>query len=117
MKKNEDYRGRLQSLLEQTHPRLAKNYRLEFKNCFGATAGYVNGNIFVSCGRFGVALRLPRDVLENLFKETGVSHLKYFPKGHVKKEYAVIPPRILHDQARLKALLSKSASYAVFRAP
>jgi len=48
----EDYLGTLKSLLEQARPRLTKNYRLEFKNCFGAIAGYVNGNIFVSCGRF-----------------------------------------------------------------
>jgi hypothetical protein len=65
----EDYLGTLKSLLEQARPRLAKSYRLEFKNCFGAVAGYVNGNIFVSCGRFGVALRLPPAVLDNLFDE------------------------------------------------
>ncbi len=29
--------------------------------------------------------------------EKGVKHLKYFPKGHVKKEYAVLPKRILED--------------------
>lgn len=113
MKKKDDYLGKLKNLLEQTCPRLAKNYRLEFKHCFGATAGYVDDNIFVSCGRFGVTLRLPRGVLEDLFNEAGVSHLKYFPNGHVKKEYAVIPPRILRDQARLKELLGKSVRYAV----
>ena len=111
----EDYLGTLKSLLEQARPRLTKNYRLEFKNCFGAIAGYVNGNIFVSCGRFGVALRLPRAVLEDLFDEGGISHLKYFPNGHVKKEYAVIPPRILQDKVRLKQLVGKSVRYAVSR--
>jgi hypothetical protein len=111
----EDYLGTLKSLLEKARPRLAKSYRLEFKNCFGAVAGYVNGNIFVSCGRFGVALRLPPGVLEDLFDEAGISHLKYFPNGHVKKEYAVIPPRILQNQIRLKKLVGKSVRYAVSR--
>ena len=107
----------LNKLLQQTHPRLAQSYRLEFKNCFGAIAGYVNGNIFVSCGSFGVALRLPPSVLVDLFSEEGVSHLKYFPNGHIKKEYAVIPPRILGDRGRLKELLRKSVKYAVSLAP
>lgn len=116
MKKAEDYRGTLQGLIEQAHPHLAANDRLAFKNCFGAVAGYVNGNIFVSCGRFGVALRLPHDVLEPLLHETGVSHLRYFPNGHVKKEYAVLPLRILRDQVRLKGLLDQSVRYATRRA-
>ena len=111
MKKNDDYLGTLRSLLERALPRLAKNAQLEFKPCFGAIAGYVDGNIFASCGRFGVALKLPRVVLEGLFDE-GASHLKYFPNGHVKKEYAVIPPRILQDRARLKDLIGKSVRYA-----
>jgi hypothetical protein len=34
-------------------------YDLEFKNCFGAVADYVDGRIFCSCGKFGQALRLP----------------------------------------------------------
>lgn len=116
MKKKEDHLGRLQRLLQQAHPRLARNYRLEFKSCFGAMAGYANGNIFISCGRFGVALRLPADVLDELFHKAGASRLKYFRNGHVKKEYAVIPPRILDDRSRLKALLTKSVRYAVSRA-
>ena len=59
--------------------------------------------------------RLPRGVLEDLFDEGGISHLKYFPNGHVKKEYAVIPPRILQDKVRLKELVGKSVRYAVSR--
>jgi hypothetical protein len=30
---------------------------LEFKSVFGAVGGYVDGKIFVSCGKFGVALK------------------------------------------------------------
>src|SRR6266436_7268905 len=109
----DDYSTKLRDLLEQARPGLALRHRLEFKRCFGAIAGYVDGNIFASCGRFGVALRLPRGVLEDLFDEGGISHLKYFPNGHVKKEYAVIPPRILQDKVRLKQLVGKSVRYAV----
>ncbi|MBI1749503.1 MAG: TfoX/Sxy family protein [Acidobacteria bacterium] len=114
MKKN-DYLGNLKTLIETGSPRLAKRHRLAFKNCFGAIAGYVDDNIFISCGKFGVALRLPPRILADLFKEAGVTPLKYFPNGHVKKEYAVIPSRILDNRARFRQLLDKSIKYAYSR--
>jgi len=59
-----------------------------------------------------VALRLPEKTLSELFQEKGVKKLKYFPNGHVKKEYAVIPKRILEDPTRLKKLVDQSIRYA-----
>ena len=105
---NDKYLHRLKALLRQARPRLARTHRLTFKNVFGAVGGYVNGRIFISCGTFGVALKLPSEALEILFRERGVKHLKYFPKGHVKKEYAVIPKRILNNKLQFKRLLGKS---------
>lgn len=102
----------LTKLLKRDRPRLASTHELEFKNVFGAVGGYVNGNIFISCGEFGVALRLPPEALERLFKEQGVRHLQYFPKGHIKKEYAVLPKRISDDMEQLGALVDISISYA-----
>ena len=85
--------------------------QLEFKNCFGAVAGYIDGHIFISCGKFGVALRLPPETLDNIFKEKGVKHLKYFPNGHIKKEYAVLPKRIIENEQQFKELIEKSIKY------
>jgi len=110
MKSN--YLDHLTELLQQARPRLAATHRLEFKNIFGAVAGYVDGNIFVSCGKFGVALRLPPDTLKSVFIEEGVKPLKYFPKGHIKKEYAVLPKQILNDKDQFKRLLDQSIRYA-----
>ena len=101
------------TLVARTRPRLSATYQLEFKNCFGAVAGYVDGCIFISCGRFGVALRLPPSFLEQLFKDNDATPLKYFPNGHVKKEYAVIPSRIIEDRQRFKKLLDKSIQYSL----
>ncbi len=106
------YLDKLTKLLEQARPKLAATHQLEFKNVFGAVAGYVDGNIFMSCGKFGVALRLPPETLVSVFKEEGVENLKYFPKGHVKKEYAVLPKGILDNKDRFKKLLDKSIRYA-----
>jgi TfoX/Sxy family transcriptional regulator of competence genes len=107
------YLNKLEDLLKRFHPRLAISYGLEFKNCFGAVVGYVNGNIFVSCGKFGLALRLPPETLIELFEEADVSPLKYFKKGHTKKEYAVIPKRIIDDHSRFKKLLDVSIKFAL----
>jgi len=106
-----DYSTRLGDLLKRVRPRLAITHHLESKNCFGAVAGYVNGNVFVSCGNFGLALRLPSQALTKLFREADVSPLKYFKKGHVKKEYAVIPSRIIRNRARFKQLVNKSIKF------
>lgn len=106
------YSDEVKRLLEQTRPRLATTHRLDFKNCFGAVAGYVNGCIFISYGKFGVALRLPQEILGELLKENGVRALKYFPRGHVKKSYAILPRRIVKDSSRFRALLDKSVEYA-----
>ena len=108
-----DYSTTLQDLLRRAHPKLAVRHRLEFKRCFGAVAGYVDGNIFVSCGKFGVALRLPSQTLSELFREQDVLRLKYFPNGHVKKEYAVIPPRMIEDRGRFNRLVDGSVKYAL----
>ena len=105
---NDKYLNRLKALLKQVRPRLANTQRLAFKNVFGAVGGYVNGRIFISCGTFGIALKLPPKMLEVLFREKGVKRLKYFRNGHVKKEYAVLPKRILNNKRRFRKLLDKS---------
>ena len=110
---NNEYLGAITKLLKQAHPRLATSRQLEFKNVFGTVGGYVDNRIFITCGKFGVALKLPREVLDELFEEKGVKHLKYFPKGHVKKEYAVLPKRILENKHQLKKLTDESIKYVL----
>src|SRR3989338_6187797 len=106
------YLNKVATLLKQSYPKLSITHRLEFKNVFGAVGGYVNGKIFISCGKFGLALRLPPRVLDALFKEKGVKHLKYFPKGHIKKEYAVLPRKIMENRQQFKGLIDISVKYA-----
>ena len=102
------YLNRLKTLLKRARPRLTSTHRLTFKNVFGAVGSYVNGRIFITCGAFGIALKLPPETLATLFREKDIKHLKYFRKGHVKKEYAVLPNRILNNKRQFKKLLDKS---------
>ena len=100
-------------LLKLARPGLAITHQLTFKNVFGAVAGYVNGHIFISCGKFGVALKLPPEALDDLFKAKGAKPLKYFPRAHIKKEYAVLPKRILDDQHLFRKLVNESIKYVL----
>ena len=109
------YFEKIAKLLEEASPKLAATYRLKFKNVFGAIGGYINGRIFISCGKFGVALKLPAQTLESLFKEKLVKHLKYFPGGHIKKEYAVLPKGIIENKKLFKKLVDESIKYAYTR--
>ena len=107
------YFDKITKLLEQVRPKLFTTHRVEFKSVFGAVGGYVNGRIFISGGKFGIALRLPSETLGNLFQEKDVKYLKYFPKGHIKKEYAVLPKRILQNKNRLRKILDGSVKYVL----
>ena len=107
------YFEKITKLLERASPKLAATHRLEFKNVFGAVGGYVNGRIFILCGNFGVALRLPSKILEALFNKKVAKHLKYFPKGHIKKEYAVLTSRILKDTRQFHQLINESVEYVL----
>jgi TfoX/Sxy family transcriptional regulator of competence genes len=108
-----NYLDEVTELLKRARPKLDMQHQLEFKNVFGAVGGYVDGRIFISCGAFGIALRLPPKTLEKLFTESGVQSLKYFPKGHIKKEYAVLPKRITEDNQRLRKLVDESIRHAL----
>ena len=107
------YFNKVTNLLRQACPRLTAAQRLEFKNCFGAVAGYVNGHIFISCGRFGIALKLPPQILERLFNKKVAKRLKYFPKGHIKKEYAVLQKRITQNTKQFSKLVDQSVQYVL----
>lgn len=106
-----EYLQKITKVLKYADPTLETAHRLEFKDVFGAVGGYVDEHIFMSCGKFGIALKLPPDTLKHLFDEKGVRKLIYFPKGHIKKDYAVLPERILKNRHALKELIRKSVDF------
>ena len=108
---NAEYLEELTSLLEQARPGIVETLGLEFKGVFGAVGGYVGDSIFITCGRFGVAVRLSPDALERVFEQDGVEQLRYFPKGHIKREYAVLPGWLLEDSAHFGSIVDDSVAY------
>ena len=108
-----NYASKLESFLLRTRPRLRATRDLHLKPFFGAVIGTLNGRVFISCGRFGIALRLPPATLNALFQRSGAKPLRYFPGGHVKKEYAVLPKSVLDDDRECKKLVNASIRYAL----
>ena len=62
---------------------------IEIKHFFSGAALYINKTICVSWSPVGLAFKLPESEVETLIKSGKAIPLKYFPKGHVKKGYAL----------------------------
>ncbi|MCZ6730491.1 MAG: hypothetical protein O7C61_12360 [SAR324 cluster bacterium] len=110
---NAEHLEHLTQALHRARPRLSRTHGLKFKAVFGAVAGYVHHHIFISCGNFGLALKLPPGRCTALLAEQGCKPLRYFPNGHIKKNYVVLPGRITGNAVRFKALVNESIAYVV----
>jgi TfoX/Sxy family transcriptional regulator of competence genes len=108
--KASQYKGELEKIIQENNPEIIKEKVVTYKNCFGAIAGYVDGNIFSSFGKFGLALKLPQSELKEQF-EKGCEPLKYFPKGHIKKDYAIISQSIMENRSKIRRLIKKSVKF------
>ena len=62
---------------------------MEIKHFFSGAALYVNKTICASWSPAGLAFRLPEQEVDKLINSGKAKPLKYFPKGHIKKGYAL----------------------------
>ena len=72
---------------------------------------YADGRIFASCGNFGLALKLPPERCAALIAKNSAGPLRYFPNGHVKKSYAVLPKRTIVKKSEFGKLIDESLPY------
>jgi len=59
----------------------------------------------------GFAIKLPESLRTELMEEKGATPLRYFSKGHIKKDYVVLPGKIVDDKKLLRHLIRKSFEY------
>ena len=106
----EPYLSELRSIVEQASvPRgLANN--ILCKHFFSGAAAYVDGHILMTLSPVGLALKLPEDARNTLFKQ-GAKPLQYFPKAPVKKDYAVMPSHLIDDNKILGCWISRSIDF------
>ncbi len=86
---------------------------VECKHFFSGAAVYANGLICASLTPVGFAIKLPKESRDSLLKRRGVTPLRYFAKGPVKKEYVVLPKSLIGDPSVLRGLLATSVAYVL----
>ena len=105
------YLDELNELIEQAIPKKMKTAKLEIKHFFNGAAVYANKNICISLTPAGLAIKLPEASRKELMKRAGVKQLRYFSKGHIKKEYVVLSKRIIDNKKALAKLMTESFEY------
>ncbi len=75
---------------------------METKHFFSGAALYVNKVLCVSWSPVGLAFKLPEFEIEKLKKSGQAKSLRYFPKGHVKKGYALFENPCIENQNQWK---------------
>jgi|GEM_PF-1106794 TfoX/Sxy family transcriptional regulator of competence genes len=90
---------------------ISERYQITYKSVFGAIAAYADERIFLICGKFGMAAKLPGETCQTLMDKGIGAPLKYFEKGHVKRNYVVLRDDLLKNTNRMRELLGESAAF------
>ena len=88
-----------------------KNVDLECKHFFSGAAAYANGSICITLTPVGFAAKLPEESRNSLMRDKGAKHLRYFPKGPIKKDYVVLPEAMLKDMKTVRHWVEVSIEY------
>jgi len=105
-----EYLDKLNSLISETNIGNECDSSLEAKHFFSGAALYNNGVICASLSPVGIGFKLGEQESEELIVIGEAVPLKYFPKGHIKKGYALFEAPDLEDVAKWKQYLQKSVS-------
>jgi TfoX/Sxy family transcriptional regulator of competence genes len=108
-----EYVDRLSDLMAEISPNLATTANLEIKHFFSGAAVYADGRICITFTPAGFALKLPTGLRDELLEQAGTKTLQYFPEAPIKKDYVVLPQRMLDDRDTLCFWVDKSIEYAL----
>ena len=86
--------------------------RIEVKHLFTGAALYVNKVICASWSPVGLAFKLPEKEVAILIGSGKAKPLRYFPKGHVKKGYALFESPEKSKPRSWKAYFVKAVKYS-----
>lgn len=104
-----EYLDKLSSLINDLNIESEIDLPIETKHFFSGAALYVNGVICASLSPAGLAFKLPKVEVTKLIKSGSAKPLKYFPKGHVKKGYALFEAPELNKPKQWKKYFLKAA--------
>lgn len=83
------YFEKLSKLVEKLNIENEVGTPIETRHFFSGAALYVNGALCASWSPVGLAFKLPDSDVMKLISSGKAIPLKYFPKGHVKRGYAL----------------------------
>ena len=106
------YVEKLSELIERALPNGVKGSTLEVKHFFSGAAVYANSKICITLSPVGLALKLPKDSLTKLMEKEGGKPLQYFSQGPIKKDYVILPGRIINNSEKLGDWFKMSIEYA-----
>lgn len=107
------YVEELSELMKQATLGRYKDVHLEVKHFFAGAAVYANSKICITLTPTGLAVKLPTEHRNKLLQIQGAEPLRYFSSGRVKKEYVVLPPRMVRHSKALRRWLTRSVEYAL----
>ena len=108
-----EYFEKLAKLMEESCKDLFTEVNLEIKHFFSGAALFANDQICVSYTPAGFAIKLPDALVDELMGEDGSKSLQYFPKSPIKKNYVVLPKRMLEDKNVLCYWVGRSIDYVL----
>lgn len=106
------YFEKLSALLEELQIEQEVTKPMEVKYFFSGAALYINKTICASWSPAGLAFKLEEQEASKLIKSGKAIPLKYFPKGHVKKGYALFDEPNDKKASHWKKYFIKSAQLA-----
>jgi len=107
----QEYLDQLTALIARVNPTLPPGSAIEVKHFFGGAAAYVDGRIFMSLTKVGLALKLPEEDREQFFRTRQAKQLRYFPKAPVKKQYALFSKGLPDDGDSAKTWIETSVGF------
>ncbi len=105
------YLEKLSKLMNRATAGKFKNVDLECKHFFSGAAVYANGKICITFTPVGFAVKLPEESRNALMRDSRTKHLRYFPKGPIKKDYVVFPGAMLKDMRTLRHWVEVSIEF------
>ncbi len=84
-----EYFDKLSSILNELNIKSEVSLVIEIKHFFNGAALYANKAICVSWSPVGLAFKLAEKDADKLINSGEAKALKYFPRGHIKKGYAL----------------------------
>jgi len=108
-----EYLKKLSSLVEQLGIEKENgSTTIEVKHLFSGAALYANKTICAPWSPVALAFKLPEEYVAKLISSKKAKPLKYFPKGHIKRKYALFESPELSKPSRWKTYFVKAIKHS-----